>query len=60
MMNIKIDYNGEELEFEKVDEEVNSEMREDLEDTLYIKDSLVEAREKLSDTIISEGEDFYG
>lgn len=59
-MNIKINYNGEELEFEKEEEEINSEMNEDLEDTLDLKDSLIVAREKLSDTIISKEEDFYG
>lgn len=60
MDDIKINYDGEELVFSKEEEEVNDEMLKDLKDTLELKDSLIIAREKLVNTIVTSEDDFYG
>lgn len=59
MKNIKIDYNGDELDYIELEEETNEETIDDLDETLNLKDSLIIAKEKLSKTIDIKREDFY-
>lgn len=59
MKNIKIDYNGDELDYIELEEETNEETIDNLDETLNLKDSLIIAKEKLSKTIDIKRENFY-